>query len=93
VERARVAFFLSSQEGSNRVEHDAETRVVRLFECVQALRQFPMRRHCFAHSDESAHNSDVDVYSPMAVQYAGEHRNTLFREDVRKIPPASALFL
>jgi len=47
----------------------------------------------FPAPDESAHDSDVDQNNPMAVQYAGEHRNTLLCENVRKKPPAPASYI
>jgi hypothetical protein len=48
-------------------------------------RQVPVQSQRLAQTHESAHDGDVDLDRPPAVQDTGKHRHSLFREGIGQI--------
>src|SRR5439155_25850463 len=57
------------------------------FLCEFAIRVVPL-----AETHKCAREGNVDGYGPIAVQHAGEHRDSLFREGVRAMTSATRSF-
>src|SRR5688572_211813 len=72
------------------VEHDAELGVVFLLQLVEASCELGAGLHEPAQADEGAHDLDVHLDRPWAVQDAGEHGDALLGEGVGTVASAAS---
>jgi len=78
-----------NHERAYRIEHDLELRIVPLLQLVELARQPGMGSHGLSQRDEHAHDLDVHGDRARAPQHARQHRDTLLREGMRKVPSAA----
>src|SRR5262249_48822681 len=67
----------------DRLEHDAELRVVLALHLADLPHQGRSRPQHAPHPDERAHDLDIDANGPLAAQHARQHRDSLLGEGVR----------
>src|SRR5262249_25601118 len=71
-----------SHQLANRVEHDADLRVVLLLERLELALEVGVRLEQLPQPYERTHDLDVDLDRALAAQHAGEHRDALLGERV-----------
>ena len=64
------------------VEDDLELRVKAFFQLLELMGQVGVGGEEAVQADEGAHDLDVDLHGPVAVQDAGKHGDALFGEGV-----------
>src|SRR3990172_7169229 len=74
-------------QGADRVEDHAKLGVVFPFESVYLAGQFLVGYKHPPHPDKSTYDGDIHLDSPLAVQDAGEHCDTLLGECIGHLPP------
>src|SRR5438445_3845343 len=74
---------------ADRVEDDLELSVVKLFEFVDAFREIRVLGNDLPEVNECTDDFDVYADRALASQHAGEHRDAVFRERVRKAATAA----
>jgi len=55
----------------------------RPFDFGETLCEIGVLMSQLSYPDERPHDRDVDLHGAVAAEHAGQHRNSLFREDIR----------